>query len=101
MSIEQEQREEMSAVGMAGMLIAAMDAVGMAGMLLTPHSEALGRLVEADKKMHSFMHITDPTMYRDAINSDSLRQQVDLAKAAIAFILAVQAAKNELAEGAA
>lgn len=73
-----------------------MDAIGFAAQLLTPHAEYLGQLIEAERSMHSYLHITDPTMYRDAIHSDSLRQQIVLAKAALAFVLAVQQVKDEI-----
>jgi hypothetical protein len=74
----------------------AMDAIGFAAQVLTPQVDTLAALVKAEQSMHSFLHITDPTMYRAAINSDGLRQQVELAKAAIAFVLAVQKVKAEL-----
>lgn len=74
----------------------AMDAVGMAAHLLTPQVDTLAALVKAEQNMHSFMHITDPTLYIKALNSRSLAQQVKLAKAAIAFVQAVQEVKNEL-----
>ncbi len=74
----------------------AMEAIGFAAQILTPQAEQLAKLVEAEQSMHSFLHITDPTMYQKAINSDSLQQQVKLAKAAIAFVLAVQEVKSEL-----
>lgn len=77
----------------------AFDALGMAAQILTPQADAFAALIEAERSMHSSMHITDPTFYREAVNSDSLRQQVDLAKAALAFILAVQAVKTEISEG--
>lgn len=78
----------------------AFDALGMAAQILTPNADTFAALIEAERSMHSHLHITDPTFYRDAINSDGLRQQVYLAKAALAFILAVQEIKNELEPGA-
>jgi hypothetical protein len=74
----------------------AMDAIGFAAQILTPQAEYLGRLVEDERRIHSYLHITDPTMYRNAINSDNLRHQIMLAEAAIAFVLAVQEVKDEL-----
>lgn len=76
----------------------AMDAIGLAAQVLTPQADTLGALVKAERDMHSYLHITDPTLYRQAINSDGLRQQVELAAAALAFILAVQKVKAELAK---
>lgn len=77
----------------------AMDAIGFAAQILTPQADCLGKLVDAERSMHSYLHITDPTLYRDAIYSDGLRQQVELAKAALAFVLAVQKVKSELEGG--
>ena len=74
----------------------AMDAVGFAYQLLEPQSEYLAAFVTAEQSMHSHLHITDPTLYRDAIYSDGLRQQVVLAKAALAFCAAVREIKDEL-----
>lgn len=76
----------------------AMEAIGFAAQILTPQADTLGKLIEAEQSMHSSLHITDPTLYIKAIKSDGLRQQVALAKAALAFVLAVQTIKEELAE---
>jgi len=78
----------------------AMEAIGFAAQLLTPQYDQLAALVKAEQSMHSILHITDPTLYMTAINSKSLKQQVTLAKAAMAFILAVQTVKDELQEQA-
>lgn len=78
----------------------AFDAIGFAAQVLTPNADALAALVRAEQQMHSHLHITDPTLYRAAIYSDGLRQQVKLAKAALAFIRAVQEVKAEIAGGA-
>lgn len=75
----------------------AMDAVGFAAQMLTPMSEQYAALIEAERAMHSSMHITDPTFYRAAINSNSLKMQVRMAKAALSFILEIQNVKNDLA----
>lgn len=74
----------------------AMDAIGFAAQILTPQAETLEALIDAERSMHSYMHITDPTLYRRAINSDGLRQQVELAKAALSFIRAVEKVKSEI-----
>lgn len=78
----------------------AMDAIGFAAQLLTPQADAFAALIEAERSMHSSLHITDPTLYRQALKSDGLRQQVELCKAALAFVLAVQSIKDELTEAA-
>ena len=74
----------------------AFDAIGFAAQLLTPQADYLGRLIESERSMHSYLHITDPTLYRAAIHSKGLAQQLKLAKAALAFILEVQAVKADL-----
>ena len=74
----------------------AMDAIGFAAQLLTPQSDTLAALIKAERDMHSYLHVIDPTLYREAIHSQGLAQQVRLAKAALAFILEVQAVKDEL-----
>lgn len=74
----------------------AMEAIGFAAQLLKPQADMLAALVEQERQMHSHLHITDPTLYRQAINSRSLAQQVRLAKAALAFVLEVQRVKDEI-----
>lgn len=74
----------------------AMDAIGFAAQILTPNAEAFRALIDSERSMHNYLHITDPTMYIKALNSDSLRQQVELCKAAVAFIAAVEQVKAEL-----
>ena len=74
----------------------AFDAIGLAAQVLTPQAETLAALVEAERSMHSSLHITDPTLYIAALNSAGLRQQVKLAKAALAFVCAVQEVKAEI-----
>lgn len=78
----------------------AMQAIGFAAQMLTPHADIFARLIAAEREMHSYLHITDSTLYRAAIHSDGLRQQVTLARAAIAFVTAAQEVKGEMeAEG--
>lgn len=79
----------------------AMEAIGFAAQILTPQADYLGQLVKAERDMHSFLHISDPTLYMKAMNDKGLEQQVKLAKAAIAFVLVVQEVKAELGKVAA
>ena len=74
----------------------ALDSIGFAAQILTPQADYYREFVEAERAMHSSLHITDPTLYIKAINSDSLRMQVELAKAALAFVAAVQLIAAEL-----
>ena len=74
----------------------AMDAIGFAAQVLTPQADAYAALIEAERSMHSHLHITDPTLYMRTMHDRCLDQQVRLAKAALAFILAVQEVKAEL-----
>lgn len=76
----------------------AMDAVGLAAQILTPQAETLAALIEAERRMHSHMHITDPTLYIRALHDKGLAQQVKLARAALAFVLVVREIKAELGE---
>lgn len=78
----------------------AFDAIGIAAQVLTPQAGYLTEFLAAEQAMHSHLHITDPTTYRDALNSRSFAQQVKLARAAAAFILAVQEVKAEIEAGA-
>jgi hypothetical protein len=73
----------------------AFDAIGFAAQLLTPQADYLGKLIAAERSMHGHLHITDPTLYRAAIHSKGLEHQVKLARAALAFVLAVQEVKAE------
>ena len=74
----------------------AMDAIGFAAQILTPQADTIAALILAERSMHSYLHSTDPTMYRRAIHDKGLAQQVKLANAALAFIVAVQEVKAEL-----
>lgn len=76
----------------------AMDAIGFAAQILTPQADQFAALINAERSMHSHLHITDPTFYRTAIHSDGLRHQVELSKAALAFVLAVQKVKDEIVD---
>lgn len=76
----------------------AFDAIGFAAQLLTPQAGILETLVSTEIQMHSYLHITDPTLYMRAMNSKGLDQQVRLAKAALAFVREVQAVKVEIVE---
>lgn len=73
-----------------------MFAIGLAAKVLAPHTEWLAILDAAERKMHSSLHITDPTLYRDAINSDGVRQQIELARAALAFLAVVEKVETEI-----
>lgn len=74
----------------------AIDAIGFAAQILTPNADQYAALIESERSMHSSLHITDPTLYIKALHSKGLAQQVRLSKAALAFILEVQAVKSEL-----
>ena len=78
----------------------AMNALGFAAQILTPHAETFAALIRAEQNMHNSLHITDPSLYIRALNDRGLHQQVQLAKAACAFVLAVQDVKDELLTGA-
>ena len=78
-----------------------MDAIGFAAQMLATQVDTLAALVEAERQMHSYMHITDPTLSRKAMNDKGLKQQVRLAEAALTFVREVQAVKAECERSAA
>lgn len=75
----------------------AMQAVGLAAQVLTPNHDAFARLIESNRAVNETGWLTDPTLFRQAAGNKNLDQQVRLARAALAFILAVQEVKGELA----
>jgi hypothetical protein len=75
----------------------AMEAIGFAAQILTPQAEQLGKFLEAERTSHSSLHITDPTLYRDMINSKNFDLQIRMARAAMSFILEIQKIKEEAA----
>ncbi len=73
-----------------------MEAIGFAAQILTPQSDNLAALVRAEAESHNYLHITDPTLYRQTLGNENFKAQVDLAKAALAFVLAVQRVKSDI-----
>lgn len=76
-----------------------MEAVGFAAQLLTPQADNLAALVRAEQQSHSHLHVTDPALYRRTLSDKNFKAQIDLAKAALAFVLAVQQVKSDLGVG--
>lgn len=74
----------------------AMDSVAFANMAMGSHREHLEHFVEAERRSHSVMHITDPTLYRDMIQSKSFALQIRMAKAALAFLREIEAISEEV-----
>ena len=74
----------------------AMEAIGVTRMVLSPHRKAFERLLQAERNAHSIGHITDPTLYRDMIHSESFAQQIALVRAALEFLDKVDAVASEL-----
>lgn len=70
----------------------ALDSVGMAYHVIAPHREFLQTMADAAAGMHSYLHITQPTLYRDAINSPRFSQNIELCNAALAFLKAAETA---------
>lgn len=77
---------------------AAFAAISLAQQILEPHVELLRKLIEAERQMHSHLHITDPTTYRSAINSENLRHQIALAKAAVRMVAEFNQVKRQTLE---
>lgn len=74
----------------------AFDAIGFANQILAQHVEHLKALVDGERSMHSHLHITDPTLYRRAINDKGLAAQIRLAKAALWYHAECQAVVSDL-----
>lgn len=76
----------------------AMQAIGMARMMLSAEHvrQQLELLDKAERDAHAIGHITDPTMYRDMINSKSFAQQMVLVRAALAFLRATDAVAKDV-----
>lgn len=89
-------RENATAKEVADAQRMAWQAVGLAFEMISRHTDCLRELVEAERRMHSSMHITDPTLYIRAINSAELRLQIEMANAALAFVGAIQRVKDEV-----
>lgn len=73
---------------MMGMIIGAYHTLTM----VAPQIE---KFLEAESRSHSFLHITDPTLYRDMIHSKNFADQVTLAKAAQTFLKCVERIKSD------
>lgn len=73
----------------------AMRMVVIAELMLRAHKPALEMLVNAERDMHSSMHITNPTLYREAMNSRNLEYQLKLAKAALDFLELVRLVQED------
>jgi len=82
--------------------VRAMQAIGVARMMLAQHRDRYHALERAEREMHSFGGMIDPTLYRDMLSSKNFAQQVRMVRAVLAFLEAVDAIAEEecLAEGA-
>jgi len=75
---------------------AAIEAIGFARMIMTQHRDQYDRLLKAEQDAHSFVHVINPTLYRDMITSKNFERQTRLIRAAVAFLAAVDEVANEL-----
>jgi len=76
----------------------AMDTVINSFHTMRLFKDHIARTLEAERHSHSVGHILDPTMYRDAMHSKSWRAQVQVMRAAMAFIDDVEGAAEALAK---
>lgn len=75
---------------------AAMAAVVLSvSYILRPHKATFEQLDEAERQSHSHLHITDPTLYRDQINSAQFDQNVRMMRAALRFVREVEGIAKE------
>lgn len=63
-----------------------MDQSRLSAKLLEGFKEGFERFIKAEKDMHSHAHITNPTLYHQAINSNSLKIQLRIAKACVELV---------------
>ena len=75
---------------------AAMEIVASALYMMEMVKPHLERFLDAERQMHVVGHILDPTLYRDAINSQGLAAQVRIARAALSFVNEFQQVRKEL-----
>ena len=61
----------------------AMTAIGLARSMLEGQREQLEKFLAAERDMHNFGGLLEPTLYRDMLHSKSFAQQVRLARASI------------------
>lgn len=74
----------------------AMEAVGFTRQVLSSQREYFQELVDAEHRIHSVGIVVDPTLYRDALYSDGLKQQIRMCKAALAFLNEIDAIAAEI-----
>ena len=73
----------------------AMQAIGIAAQILTAHTETFEAFLKAERSMHTTLLFTDPTTYKDALNSKNFALTTKMIQAATAFVLAIQDVKAE------
>jgi hypothetical protein len=61
--------------------VIAMQAIGLARMALEQHRARFATLLESRRHLDSVGHILNPTLFRDAIHSKGLAQQIKLSGA--------------------
>lgn len=74
----------------------AMEAIGMFRLMFGQHRPAFAALLKAERDMHNFGGMLDPTLYRDMIYSKSFEQQIRLVKAALKFLDEIEAVAKEV-----
>jgi len=74
----------------------AMEAIGLFRVMLGQHRPTFEALVKAERDMHDFGGMIDPTLYRDMLYSKSIKQQLRLVKAAIMFLDEIEAVATEV-----
>lgn len=73
-----------------------MEAIGMFRHMLGQHRPAFEALLKAERDMHNFGGLIDPTLYRDMLYSKGFKQQLRLVKAAVKFLDEIEAVAAEV-----
>jgi len=74
----------------------AMEAIGMISNILEVYRNQFKILVKAENDMHNFGGIFDPTLYRNMLYSKNFKLQMQMVKAAVAFLDEIDKVKKEL-----
>lgn len=75
----------------------AMEAIALFRHMLGQHRPAFEALIDSERYMHNVGGLIDPTLYRDMLYSKSLKMQLRLVRAAIAFLDEIDAVAKEAA----
>lgn len=74
----------------------AMDAISMSFIMLNANRPVYEVLLKAEQDMHNFGGLRDPTLYKDMLQSQNLKRQIEAIQAVMAFLRAIDEVKTKL-----